>query len=251
MTALLSGLRPAAQLAATRQHGDRLRYIAGCRCTDCRRANTDYEKGRAAARKAGDWNGIVPAARARQHIAQLSAAGVGRRQVADASGVADTILQQVITGRRLNIRARSERAILAVTQQAAADHALVDAGPTWKLLDELIACGYAKAHLARELGYAVPKIQIKRTQCTVRTAYQVARLHERLRCVPARSTTALIAELREEGYRQDRIVADLVELAQRTGEAAPDLTIRRGESILASTADLVQLLHAQLTEVPA
>lgn len=31
MTASLSGLRPVAELAATRQHGDRLRYIADCR----------------------------------------------------------------------------------------------------------------------------------------------------------------------------------------------------------------------------
>lgn len=74
----LNGLRPVAELAADRPHGDRLRYMAGCRCKECRAANTAYETQRALARKAGDWNGVVSAARARSHIAVLSAAPTSR-----------------------------------------------------------------------------------------------------------------------------------------------------------------------------
>lgn len=59
------GLRPIEELAADKPHGTRLRYIAGCKCTPCRRANSDYERQRRAARAAGDWNGLVPADRAR------------------------------------------------------------------------------------------------------------------------------------------------------------------------------------------
>jgi hypothetical protein len=70
------GLRTAADLALTRQHGDRLRYLAGCHCSECRGANTAYERTRSAARKAGDWNGIVPADKARAHLAALSAKNV-------------------------------------------------------------------------------------------------------------------------------------------------------------------------------
>jgi hypothetical protein len=224
--------------------------MAGCRCAECRRANTEYEKTRARARKAGDWNGLVPTERARAHLIQLSQANVGRAQVADAAGVAFTTLCKIAAGTRKHIRASAEKRILSVTVAAAADHALVDAGPTWKLLDDLLSCGHSKADLARDLGYQTPALQIKRTQCTVRSAYQVAQLHARLRCVPAAPTLALIAELREEGYRQDRIESMLGELAARSNLPAPDLTVRKW-MLLASTADLVQRLHADLTQEPA
>ena len=74
------GLKPAAVLAQQRPHGDRLKYVGGCRCAECRKANTEYEKARAKARRAGDWNGIVSAKKARQHILQLRLAG-GRERV--------------------------------------------------------------------------------------------------------------------------------------------------------------------------
>jgi hypothetical protein len=244
------GLRSASELAKARPHGDRLRYIAGCRCQECRRANTAYETARAKARKAGDWNGIVPAARARAHLNALSAAGVGRRQVTDASGIAETTLQLIAAGRRTNLRARTERSILAVTTQALADHALVDAGPMWRLLDDLLASGYAKAELARALGYETGAIQFKRTQCTVRNAYDVERLHARLRRVPATPSKLLLAELREEGYRPDKVEAMLEELAARLGKDKPQMDTGSG-FILASTAALIQQLHHDLTEVPA
>ena len=246
----ISALRPVAELAAGRPHGDRLRYLAGCRCADCRRSNTEYERGRAAARKAGEWNGIVPAERTRAHIASLALAGVGRRQVADASGVAESIVVGIARGDRKNVRAATERAILGVNGQAIADRALIDAGPTWQLLDELVATGYSKAHLARELGHSSPAIQIRRTQCTVRTAYDVQRLHQRLRRVPAQATQQLSEELREEGYRPDRVERLVGEMAARQGMAPPDLQVH-GEWISASAANLVAQLHAELTGEPA
>jgi hypothetical protein len=246
----LSGLRPVAELAASRQHGDRLRYMAGCRCADCRRANTEYERTRAAARKAGDWNGFVPALKTREHIARLRAFGIGKRQIADAAGIAVSVLQLIASGERQQVRARTERDVLAVTREAAADHALVSAKTTWKLLDELIAWGYSKACLARELGMKSPAIQINRTLCTVRTAYQVERLHERLRRVPAAATLRLIAALRDEGYREERILRMATELAARDGLPVPDLQVHQG-FVSASAAKCVQRLHSELTEVPA
>ncbi len=50
------GLRPIGELARNRPHGDRLRYMAGCRCPACRGANP-----------------IVPADAARAHIHPLGA----------------------------------------------------------------------------------------------------------------------------------------------------------------------------------
>ena len=240
------GHKPVAELARDRPHGDRLRSMAGCRCDACRQANGRYERERQAARKAGDWNGCVPASKARAHLAALSAAGVGRRTVGDVCGVADVVLVEVIAGRKTNIRARTERAILAVTEQAAADRAYIDGASTWRMLDELLADGYSKATLARELGYQRPALQLRRDRVTARNAYEVARMYARLRFCPARETLALLRDLSEEGFHKQRVHRWLEALAAKRQLPPPDLTVRR-DRILASTADLVRELHLQLT----
>lgn len=244
------GLRPLTELASNRPHGDRLRYKAGCKCAECRRANSAYETSRAKARKAGDWNGFVPAARAAQHLQALSQASIGLRQVADASGIARSILVEIRAGTRLTIRARTERSILAVTADAAADRALIDAAPTWKLLDELISTGYSKARLARELDRNSRALQFKRDRCTARNAYNVARLYERLRRVPAARTLKLLAALRAEGHRSSQVTAMVAELAKARGDAPPDMDVYGG-FVSAAAADLVEQLHARVTFDPA
>ena len=129
---------------ADREHGTRLRYMAGCKCLRCRVANTEYEKQRARARKAGDWNGIIPAVRAREHVLELGRAGIGYKQVAKLAGVGKTIVAEIRAGTRSRIRARTERQILGVTDIDAnvAPKALVDARPTWALIEWLLREGY-------------------------------------------------------------------------------------------------------------
>ncbi len=241
------GLRPVAELAKNRPHGDRLRYMAGCRCQECRGGNTAYEKSRALARKAGDWNGLVGAERARAHIAHLSSRNVGRRTISDVADVADTVLSAIISGAKTKIRAATERAILAVTEEAAADHALVSAGPTWELLDELISGGYTKAELALQLGAKMPALQISRNQVTVRNAHEVRLLYARLQLIPAGPTLRLISELREEGFRLPLIERRVAALAAEIGLPTPDLTVRNGR-IQGRAANLVERVHAILTE---
>lgn len=176
---LVRGLRSPDRLAA-RPHGTRLRYISGCRCVPCRAANSRYESERLAARKRGEWNGIVCADRARAHLLALSRAGVGRRAVAAASGVALTIIHEVRAGRRPQIRAMTERRLLAVDGQALSDGAKVPAGPTWRRVRQLLAEGYTKAFLARELGAQRPALQLGRRRVLAVTAVRVERLHRRL-----------------------------------------------------------------------
>jgi hypothetical protein len=158
----------------------RLRYLAGCRCTLCRRANSNYERNRAAARKKGDWNGIVDAASARAHLMSLSRAGVGKRAVAAATDVGITVLTDVRTGAKTRIRARTSRKILAVTPAMASDQARVKAGRSHRLIAALVEEGYSKAELARRLGYARPALQFKRTRMTARNVARVEALHRRL-----------------------------------------------------------------------
>lgn len=174
------GLKPVCVLAEKRSHGDRLRYMAGCRCDDCRRANTTYERDRQAARKAGDWNGIVPAHKARAHLLALSSQGVGRRAVGDVTDISDTVLSDIRSGRKTQIRARTERKILAVTKDVAANHALTPATGTWELIDRLIGEGYTKGQLAQLLGKDMPALQLNKNQVLVRTAHSVQRLYQKL-----------------------------------------------------------------------
>lgn len=170
------------ELSEARPHGDRLRYLGGCRCAACRRANTDYENARRAARLAGDWNGIVDAAPARAHLLKLARLGVGRRAVAAATDIAHTVLSDVRSGRKRRIRARTERKILAVTKACASDAALVPARRTWRLLEQLLEEGYTKQRIARELGSKakVPALQVSRDFVLARTAHRVEVVHRRL-----------------------------------------------------------------------
>lgn len=241
------GLRPISELADGRPHGDRLRYMAGCRCDQCRRANTAYETERVKARKAGDWNGLVSADKARAHLASLSAKNVGRRSVSDVTGVAGSILMEIIAGRKSKIRARTERLILTVTEAAAADHALIPAKATWKLLDELLADGYTKTELAHQLGYKRPALQLDRERVTVRNAHQVKCMYQRLRKCSAAPTLKRLAELREEEFRMDFIQERAESLAAELNLPVPDLTMRKGR-IRADAAAIVARVHKLLTE---
>jgi hypothetical protein len=173
------GLRSAAELAVDRPHGDRLRYLAGCKCFKCRRANSAYEAQRKVARADGDWNGIIDAAPARRHILKLSRLGVGRHQVAAASDVASSIVCGIRSGARRRARARTVRKILAVTTGCRADNSYVKAAPTWRLINALLKEGFTKARLARELGYKSPAIQFRFDRITVRNATAMEKLYRR------------------------------------------------------------------------
>jgi hypothetical protein len=174
------GLRPVAELGAERPHGTRLRYISGCKCFHCRRANSDYERERKAARENGDWNGIVPADQARDHLKSLSRAGVGKRAVAASSDICMTVLQDIRTGKKRQIRARTARKILAVTPAMVSDGALVKPGRTFRLIDELLEEGFSKAELARRLGYRNQALQFSRRRMTARNVARIERLYRSL-----------------------------------------------------------------------
>ncbi|MDN4036771.1 hypothetical protein [Massilia sp. YIM B02443] len=243
------GLRPVAELAAGRGHGDRLRYMSGCRCFACRRANTAYEAKRKVARAAGEGNGIVPATKARAHLKALSALGVGRRSVAAASDVGNTVLSDIISGRKTNIRAATERAVLAVTADATGDRALVSAKQTWKMLDELIDDGYTRRDLAVRLGSKsrTPALQLDRDLVTARNAYLVERLYGKLKFECAKPTIKLLKKLREEGYTHHQVEQKLTELAAKIGDVPPVITPNKRGRISTKAADLMEQIFQELT----
>jgi hypothetical protein len=215
------GLRSAAELAATKPCGTRVRYYAGCRCIACKAANTAYERGRAEARKRGEHNGLVDASQARAHLLKLSRRGVGRKTAADAAKVAASVVSKIIDGQRTRIRAQTEKRILAVTETTAADGARKSARATWRMLDELIDAGYSRARLGSEiLGRQVPSLQISRRLVKVKTEARVRAVYDRLRLANTKEAAlarARLQELREEGFRVDRIQGEVDRLAAIRG----------------------------------
>lgn len=238
------GLKPVSAYAQQREHGDRLRYIAGCRCDLCRKANSAYERSRQQARRSGDWNGIVSAGKARAHMLALQAQGIGRRAIADVTDIAETILSDVRAGTRPNIRARTERLILAVTPEMAADGALVPAAPTWSLVAELVRAGFTKHSLARRLGQKGQGLQLGKDYVTVRNAERLKKLHRELMdsdeaLIPAGPTLRLIDELRREGFTDKQ-------LARQLGSADGELRIGR-QRVTKGLALQVAAMHERLT----
>ncbi len=126
------------------------------------------------------WNGLVDARRARRHLERLARQNVGRRAVAAAADVSSTILGDIRRGLRKRLRRESERKILQVTAEAVADHAHVPSRTTFELLGELVARGFAKSELARQLGFKTPKLCFRGRMVTARTELAVRRLYRRL-----------------------------------------------------------------------
>lgn len=156
-------------------HGTRARYNAAkCRCFACRRANS-YEAERQADPR-------VPADAARAHLLDLSRRNIGRRAVADAIDIPRVTLQRIITGESTRIRRSQAERILAVDASVIADHALVPAAETQRLLREIIRLGFTRASVAVRLGAIarVPKLQYTRGSVLAITEMRVRRLHAEL-----------------------------------------------------------------------
>lgn len=164
--------------------GSRAKYMgAGCRCMLCRAANSRYETMRAAARKRGEWNGVVSADRARAHLLVLSTLGVGYKSVAAAANVSKTSLMNIRAGRKLHLRRQTERRILDVDRSCVADGALVDARPAMRLIRRLLHEGYPALRLCRFLGYKSSGLQFRDRWMTARNAQRVERLYRELMAV--------------------------------------------------------------------
>lgn len=158
------------------RHGERVAYVAGCRCGACREANNAYARLRGKLNRAGDTNRVIEARRVRRHILRLSAAGVGTWTVADIAGVSRASLQAIRSGTKTKLREQTEKRILAVTRDALSDGKLVDARGTRKLIARLMGAGFTKSAIALRLGMTRPALQFRGDRITARTRARVERL---------------------------------------------------------------------------
>lgn len=60
------------------------------------------------------WNGLVSAQKAKDHLLGLSEQGVGKRVVGALSGVALTVIMDIKSGKKKQVRADTEKAIMKV-----------------------------------------------------------------------------------------------------------------------------------------
>lgn len=174
----------------TRLHGTHAKYaVERCRCDECRRAQREYNRHRVRqmARPDGVWNPYVDAGSAREHVQWLASCGVGVKSIAKISGVPHGTLSKLMYGDNVRglapsrrIRPATEQKILAVMPVMAQGAQQVPAGPTWRLLEELIARGWSRAELTRRLGQKGPGLQLSRSRVRASTARKVEQLHAEL-----------------------------------------------------------------------
>lgn len=163
-----------------RRHGTYARYVVDrCRCEPCRTARALYERDRV--RRAEP--AYVAGGPARAHVEELRSGGMGLKQIARLSGLAHGTLSKLIygdSGRSMapskRVRRSTESALFDVASSAGSRR---PAGPTWALVDEMVAAGAPKSRIAEQLGQVGQGLQLGRRFVSARNAEAVAELYRR------------------------------------------------------------------------
>lgn len=170
-------LRPAAELAADKPHGTRIKYLGGCRCLPCRASNAAYERERAARRRSGIIGTLIPSDTARLHLLHLSSKNVGRGSVSKASDLSHLLLSSIKSGKQKQVRKSTERKILSIDEGAIGDHGLVSSTETYRQISVLCSEGFTKSVLARRIGVSANVLTRKKPKIRAITAARVERFY--------------------------------------------------------------------------
>lgn len=165
-------------------HGTRTGYVKGCRCPDCTCANRAQQRESARRRAAGEPTTTrVDPGRTRDHLKSLIAKGATQNEISRASGMKRNTIAQILSGKTKRILWETEKSLCAMTLEdtkaAAGAGTLIDAAATWKLLDDMIARGWTKDWISRELG-SNSALQLRRDVVTAASAAKVEDLARRL-----------------------------------------------------------------------
>lgn len=171
----------------TREHGTRAKYVAeSCRCEPCKEANRSYarEQQRRQRRVAygieqPDTKWVDPT-EARDHLNWLRSQGLGTRTLMTITGLGRTALVEISRGIPKRIARDTANKILAASTIYRPRSALVDATPTWRLINDLIYLGFTKTRIAHELGGQSHALQLRRDRITHQSATKVKAIYELL-----------------------------------------------------------------------
>jgi len=133
-------------------HGSRARYIAGCHCDLCRRANRAYLNDYHAARKV-EGRQTVPSHAVVAHLAALRESGVELSAIARMSGCSVHHLRAVGRGEYPRVTRRLHDGVLSIQPGDFSENARVPVAEAIKLVAEIRACGIQVQTIAHALGY--------------------------------------------------------------------------------------------------
>ena len=157
-------------------------------------------------RRTSEWNGVVPAEKARSHLRSLRKVGVSLDLISKASKISLESITEVKNGDRKTIRAATERAILSVSpdvrfllkaqkdacsstiasRSGVHQHRAIKGGPmvsshlSIQLLEELRTEYFKDPRIARELGVSVDDLREIGKQVSTDFESALKILHARL-----------------------------------------------------------------------
>lgn len=124
----------------------------------------------------------IPAGHVRRRLVSLSKAGIGRKAVHAVTGIDNRTLAKIKNGQTKRVGLETARLIKSVPFNAHSDLAVIDAKPTWELIDKLREwdMGFSKSEIARRLGakQKYPTLNINPERITARTAMRVRKLYD-------------------------------------------------------------------------
>jgi hypothetical protein len=194
--------KPCHHKQANHQHGTHACYVLDrCRCHPCKDANTAYERTRSRQTAYGRWNPYVDAQPVRDHVQQLTAAGMGLKTIAKRSHVAHGALWKLMYGKTrpdgtrqpsIKVRRETAQALLQLRPdlELLAPVAYVDATGTHRRIQALMAAGWSLSQQAQHLGVAPTNLPavLHRTRVFARTALAVRAMYDRLASQPPAET---------------------------------------------------------------
>lgn len=178
----------------TYDHGYARYRLDGCRCYVCAAAVSEYDRRRQMAITAGTWR--MDAGLVREHLAVLSAAGMGYKRVAKVSGVSRSTVRRLLygnSGRPAPSTTRHDIGVKLLTVEVdLGPSALVDGLGTVRRIQALAAIGWTLTATAAALGWTLQNLGtlLGQAKVTRRTADAVAALYEQRSGTPGPSRAA-------------------------------------------------------------
>ncbi|MEV8548367.1 hypothetical protein AB0L04_00730 [Streptomyces glaucescens] len=124
----------------------------GCRLPECADRYREWNRNRATAKRAGQWQPHVDAEPVRHHLRKLEEHGISIRQAATLAGVGARSLHPLFTRPiRHTVRPEIAAAVLAIDPEQATP-TRIDATGTARRIEALVADGWPMANLADHLG---------------------------------------------------------------------------------------------------
>ena len=161
--------------------------IDGCRCYPCSAAQSAYWDTQQRAIAAGTWRPFVDAREVREHLAVLSANGIGWRHAARLAGLSTSTVSKLLHGTRdrapsTKVRTSTAEALLALRPSigVAADHAVVDGTGFRRRLQALIARGFTRTYLAARLGMTPANLRLTSPRVLAKTHRAACDLYDEL-----------------------------------------------------------------------